>query len=177
MKNVVLVGFMGTGKTEVAKALAAELGREYVSLDELIVAREERPINEIFAEDGEAYFRKVEKEVVREVAARSGLVVDTGGGVVLDEENVTALKRGGIVICLWADAESIYERTAGSGHRPLLKVRDPKERIRQLLDYRRPFYQKADFHVDTDELDVAGVVERITGIVNAEEKDQRKTSE
>ena len=170
MKNIVLVGFMGTGKTAVAKAAAEALEREYVSVDELIVAREKRAINDIFSEEGEPYFRKVEKEVVKEISLRTGLVVDTGGGVVLDAENMEALRRNGVVICLWADAHTIRQRTVEHGHRPLLNVEDPEKKIKELLDYRKPFYQKADFHVDTTDLDIGAVVERIKGILDGEEQ-------
>ena len=170
MKNIVLVGFMGTGKTAVAKAAAEALEREYVSVDELIVAREKRAINDIFSEEGEPYFRKVEKEVVKEISLRTGLVVDTGGGVVLDAENMEALRRNGVVICLWADAHAIRQRTMEHGHRPLLNVEDPEKKIKELLDYRKPFYQKADFHVDTTDLDIGAVVERIKGILDGEEQ-------
>jgi shikimate kinase len=172
LKNVVIVGFMGTGKTAVAKAVADEFGKEYVSVDELIVARENREINDIFRDEGEPYFRKVEKEVVKEVSGKTDLVVDTGGGVVLDEENMDALKKSGVVICLWAEPHTIRQRTLAHGHRPLLNVEDPEKQIKELLDYRRPFYEKADFHVDTTDLNIGAVLERIKVILNGEEKEK-----
>ncbi|MEA3490096.1 MAG: shikimate kinase [Candidatus Omnitrophota bacterium] len=170
MKNVVLVGFMGTGKTVIARVLARELDMTYVSIDDLIEGREKRPINDIFRDDGEPYFRKVEKEVVREVSEKEGQVVDAGGGVVLDGENMENLKRNGTVVCLWAAPEKISERTKKHGHRPLLNVDDPEGCIRELLDHRRPFYEKADHHIDTTELQLTDVVERIKGILNGAEK-------
>ena len=164
-KNIILVGFMGTGKTVAARALAADMGKKYVSIDELIETREKKDIKDIFSDDGEPYFRKVEKEVIKEAAKKTDQVIDAGGGVVLDSENMKNLRENGIMICLWADPQVIYERTKEHGHRPLLNARDPEKSIKGLLDYRRPFYEKADFHVDTTSLDTAAVVKRIKRIV------------
>lgn len=174
MKNIILVGFMGTGKTAVAKALARELGMTYVSVDELIVAREKRPIKDIFRDNGEPYFRNVEKEVVAEISAKEGQVIDTGGGVVLDAVNMGRLRTGGVVVCLWASPETVYERTSRSKQRPLLNVDDPLGRIKELLEYRRPFYEKADFHVMTDGANVASVVEKVRKIVDEDGKAARQ---
>lgn len=165
MKNIVIVGFMGTGKTAVAKALARDLGLKYVSVDAVIEEREKRPITDIFRDSGEPYFRKVEKEVVKDLSASGGQVIDTGGGVVLDPDNMTRLKAGGIVVCLWASVQVIHERTSRAGHRPLLNVEDPIGRISELLDRRRPFYEKAEHHVDTDGEKVPAVVEKIKRMI------------
>ena len=166
MKNIVIIGFMGTGKTQTAKALADELSLEYVSVDELIEKKEDRSINDIFREDGEKYFRAVEKEIVKEVSEGENQVIDAGGGVVLDEENMKNLKKSGIVICLWASPEVIHERTKEHGHRPLLNVEDPEGKIRDLLDERKPFYEKADEHIDTSDMDLQSVVSNIKEILN-----------
>ncbi|MFH1552783.1 MAG: shikimate kinase [Candidatus Omnitrophota bacterium] len=175
MKNIVIVGFMGTGKTVVAKTLAGDMGKTYVSVDALIEVREGKVIGDIFRDSGEAYFREVEKSVIEEVSEKHDQVVDAGGGVVLDAENMENLKKSGIVICLWAEAGVIHERTKKHAHRPLLKVANPEERIRELLDYRRPFYEKADFRVDTTDLDIASVVGRIKEIVNEAEKEKARS--
>jgi shikimate kinase len=164
--NIVLVGFMGTGKTVVAKALAQDLGMRYVSVDDLIEKREKITIKDIFEKQGEQYFRKLEKEIVLEVSGMRGRVVDPGGGIVLDEENMRNLKNSGIVICLWAEPETIHERTRLNAHRPLLNVKDPLGRIKEMLETRRPFYNGADLHVQTDGLDVKQVVEKIKRIVD-----------
>ncbi|RKY42202.1 MAG: shikimate kinase [Candidatus Makaraimicrobium thalassicum] len=164
-KNIVLVGFMGTGKTVVSRALAGDMGKAYVSIDELIEEREKKAINDIFRDEGEPYFRRVEKEVVKEVAEKLDQVIDTGGGIVLDSENMRNLRKNGVTICLWAGPRVIYERTKGHGHRPLLNTRDPEKSIKELLDHRRSFYEKADFRVDTTDFDIAAVVERIKGII------------
>ncbi len=172
MKNVFLVGFMGTGKTMVAKALARAMGRKYVSTDDLIEEREKRKINDIFRDEGEPYFRKAEKAVIAEISERDGQVVDAGGGAVLDGDNLRAMGENGIIICLWADPRTIYDRTKKHGHRPLLNVEDPMGKIKELLDERRPFYEKADFHVDTALSDPDAVVEQVKRIVDEAEKEK-----
>lgn len=163
-RNIVLVGFMGTGKTAVAKALAEKLDMRYVSVDDLIEKREKMAIKDIFDKEGEPYFRKVEKEVVFDLSGTSGRVIDSGGGVVLDEENMNNLKNSGIVICLWAEPETIHERTRRNSHRPLLNVKDPLGRIKKMLEDRSPFYNGADFHIRTDGLAVEQVVKKIERI-------------
>ena len=164
MKNIVLVGFMGTGKTTIATQVANRLNMRYVSTDSLIEKREKRTINEIFTKEGEDYFRDVESDVVREVSLQEGLVIDTGGGVVIREENLTNLKSTGIVICLTADENTIMERTKKYKHRPLLNVEDPKLKIRQLLAKRMPLYEKAEHCIDTGKLTIRQVVGKIVEI-------------
>ncbi len=171
--NIVLVGFMGTGKTAVGKALAGRLGLKYVSTDELIEAREKRAIGEIFAQSGEPYFRRVEKTVVAEVSGRDNLVVDTGGGVVLDEDNVRNLKKTGKMICLEATTEKILERTGGTAHRPLLNVPDRPGEIQKRLEARAPFYDRADHHVDTTALTVDEAATKIIDWVQKHGEDKR----
>ncbi|MFH1798037.1 MAG: shikimate kinase [Candidatus Omnitrophota bacterium] len=164
MKNIILVGFMGTGKTAAAKAFSETTGMPYFSSDELIEKREGRAISEIFREEGESYFRKIEKQVIEQLSGKGGQIIDAGGGVVLDEENIINLKKNGIMISLWADPEVIYQRTKTSGERPILNVPDPRKKIKELLEHRKPFYEKADFHIDTTNLKVAEIVEKINEI-------------
>lgn len=164
MKNIVLIGFMGTGKTTIATQLARSLRMRYVSTDDLIEKREKRTINEIFTTDGEEYFRDVESAVVRDLSGQEGLVIDTGGGIVIRPENIEALKASGIVICLAADEEAIMERTKKYKHRPLLNVEDPKAKIRSLLAKRAPLYAKADHTIDTGALTARQVVAKIEEI-------------
>ncbi|MBL7068429.1 MAG: shikimate kinase [Candidatus Omnitrophica bacterium] len=149
MKNIVLVGFMGTGKTVIAKSLARRLKMRYVSTDDIIEQREKRPISDIFAKDGESYFRRVEKRIVKEVSLMNNIVVAAGGGVVIDEENLKDLKKRGVVICLNASAEDILERTKTYAHRPLLNVPDPLGKIRELLRAREAYYKRADYQINT----------------------------
>jgi shikimate kinase len=163
--NIVLLGFMGTGKTTVARKLSEILGLKYISTDGLIEEREKRTINEIFTHEGEEYFRKIEKEIVKEVAEGDGQIIDAGGGVVLDSRNIEALRKNGILICLTARPEVILERTKDKNDRPLLNVGDKLEKINQLLEYRKPFYDRADYFIDTSDLNIEDVVKKILEII------------
>lgn len=164
-----MVGFMGAGKTVVGKCLAVVLGLKFVDLDDLIEAREGKKITEIFKENGEPYFRKVEKEIAKETAKKPGLVIACGGGVVLDKENITVLKENGVMIYLKAAAEVILKRTQKCDHRPLLNVDDPKKKIEELLTLRAPYYAQADFTVDTSNLSIEQAVAKVLEIMkNAE---------
>lgn len=149
-KNIVLVGFMGAGKTLVSKRLSEILKRPRVSIDELIVAAEQRSIAAIFAESGETYFRQREKEITAQIALQENLVIDCGGGVVLQEENIQQLKKNGILFYLSASPDVIYGRTKDKRDRPLLSIPNPQAKIQELLNQRRPFYAQADFTIDTD---------------------------
>ena len=149
-KNIVLVGFMGSGKSLTSNKLAGALKRKICSTDKLIEKREGRVIADIFRDSGEAYFRKVEKEVVKEVSGQTDIILDCGGGVVLDFENVADLKKNGLVIYLSAPPERIYNNIKGQKHRPLLNVEDPQSKISELLEARKPYYEKADVIIDAD---------------------------
>ncbi len=155
MKNIYLVGFMGTGKTETAKLLAKQLKRAFMDMDDLIETKEKMLISEIFKASGEPYFRKVEKEVVAELAHKTGLVIACGGGAFAQQDNIELMKRSGIVICLTSRPETILRRTQLSAHRPLLNVTDPNARIEELLKEREPFYAQAHYTIDADRLSVA----------------------
>jgi len=167
-KNIILVGFMGAGKTVTARVLAERLGRTLVSTDDEIIAKEGRSINDIFRDSGEAYFRQVEQKVVRECSARSGLVIDCGGGIVLDQANMDALKTGGTVIYLKTSPDVVYARVKDQTHRPLLNVEDPLQKIRDMLQQRAPFYAQADHAVDTDGKSAEDVAEEIIKIIESQ---------
>lgn len=167
MPNITLVGFMGTGKTTIATALAHRLKMRYISTDDLIEKREKRTINEIFTVSGEDYFRDVESDVIREVSQMDNAVIDAGGGAVIREENIANLKSAGIVVCLEADEETIMARTKKYKHRPILNVADPKRKIRELIARRAPFYAKADRRVDTGALTIRQAVEEIVRMADA----------
>lgn len=164
-KNIVLIGFMGSGKSMVAKRLAKILNREAVSLDGLIETREGRPVGEIFKESGEAYFREKEREAVQEVAQKGSLIIDCGGGAVLDSQNIIALKQNGILIYLSATPETIFERVKHKNTRPLLEVADPQGKIKELLAQRQPLYAQADHTVVTDNKTVEKVSEEIINLL------------
>ena len=149
-KNIVLVGFMGTGKTLVSKRLSEILKRQRISTDEAIEKKEQRSIVEIFQDSGEEYFRRQEKKVVAEISQREDLVVDCGGGVVLQQENIDHLKRNGILFYLAASPEIIYKRIKNQTHRPLLNIPHPPTKIQELLNQRKSFYEQAHFTINTD---------------------------
>jgi len=146
--NVILVGFMGAGKSSVGRILAARLGRCFVETDEMITATEGRPIPEIFAEKGEAHFRALEDEAVRLLALKRGDVIATGGGLPCREGRLDALRAIGTVVWLSGDFETLYERALRGGDRPMLSGKT-REQAEALCDARRSFYAKADFAVDT----------------------------
>ncbi len=165
MNNIILVGFMGTGKSVVGKKLAARLNRDFLELDDMIELREKRPIKDIFEKKGESCFRLVEKEVVKKAAHRKNIVISAGGGAIVDEENFKNLKNSGTIICLKASPEIILKRTIGLKTRPLLNVPDPKKKIEELLKKREPYYNKADFGIETDNLSIDEVVLKIITFV------------
>lgn len=164
MKNIAIVGFMGTGKTVVAKALAKELGMRYVGIDGLIEKKENRKISDIFSESAEEYFRKIESQAIEEVSKEEGAVIDAGGGAVIKEENIKNLKASGVIICLIASIDVIMARTGKHSHRPLLKVDNPRKKIEELLASRAKYYAKADHTIDTSDLSVPQIVEKIKAI-------------
>lgn len=152
MKNIYLVGFMGTGKSTVGRELAKKKKWRFVDLDELIELREGRSIADIFSKKGEPYFRRIEKKILKEVSLEKSFVVSCGGGIVCDEDNIKTMKKTGIVICLKATPAIILKRTKGLKSRPLLNVDNPKEKISLLLKLRAPYYAKADKLIDTSKL-------------------------
>jgi len=149
MGNIVLVGFMGTGKTTIGKLIAQALNMEFVDTDGLIEKREGVSINDIFSKKGEPYFRKVEREVIAQVSKNGGSVIDAGGGAVIDEDNVKDLKKNGVIFCLNAAPEEILRRAGKYTHRPLLNVADPLAEIKKLLKKREEYYKRADYQIDT----------------------------
>ena len=161
MKNIVILGFMGTGKTAVSRVLADLLNMKLVSTDEMIEEKEGSAINDIFAKKGEPYFRNVEREVIKEVSLMKDAVIDAGGGVVLDDKNMENLRVNGILFRLKAAPDVILERTSRYAHRPLLNVADPMGMIKKLLEKREVYYEKADFHIETSGRNVKDVANEI----------------
>lgn len=161
MKNIVLTGFMGTGKTEVGKILAQRLGYTFVDADSVIEQEQKMSITEIFRQHGEPYFRDVEADVIRRLSERDRVVISTGGGAVLRQENIDNLRKKGIIICLTASPDTILKRTSNDSSRPLLQVEDPLKKIKELLEFRRPYYEKSDIMVDTEGKSPLEVVEDI----------------
>jgi len=159
--NIVIVGFMGTGKTSVAVKLSEKLNMQYMSTDDLIEQRENRSISDIFAKDGEAYFRNVEHQVVKDISQKDNLIIDTGGGVVINPENIKNLRKNSKLVCLTATPDVIYSRTKSHSHRPLLNIQDPVGKIRDLLVQREKFYSLADIMIDTNNKNVEQIIKEI----------------
>jgi len=161
MKNIILVGFMGTGKTHVSKILASRLKRQRLCIDDMIEWKVGKPISVIFQEEGEDYFRKIESEIVNAVAKDRNVIIDAGGGVVINEHNVRRLKEHGVLFCLTARPDIIMERTKEYAHRPLLNTEDPVSRIERLLDERAKYYDRANYKIDTSDLAPDEIADKI----------------
>jgi len=164
-KNIILTGFMATGKTSVGRTLASQIGYDFVDTDELIESRIGMSIAEFFQEKGEAAFREMESVLARELADQSGLVISTGGRFMLDGDNAVVLGKTGRVFCLVATPEEILERAEGDSHeRPLLQVPNPLEHIVELLQQRKKGYGQFPQFVTSEKSpetvagDLAGVI-------------------
>jgi 3-dehydroquinate synthase len=167
--NLILTGFMGTGKTTIGREVARRLGRPFVDMDGEIVTRASKSIPRIFVEDGEATFRQMEAALCQELSAQQGLVIATGGGALVDTTNRERMTESGTVICLTCDTEQILQRVnqAANSNRPLLNVADPRTEIERLLRVRRAAYGAIPWQIDTTRLpaeDVATQVIKISRI-------------
>lgn len=150
-KNIVLTGFMGTGKSTVGRMLAKRLQYQFIDTDALIESRQNRSVAQIFEESGEPAFRTMERETAAELADRERLVISTGGKMLLDPDNLRALSRNGRVFCLVAGADEIIRRLTASharNKRPLLAAPDPERAIRELLQQRAEAYRQFE-QIDT----------------------------
>lgn len=170
--NLVLVGFMGAGKSSVGRVLAKRLGRCFVETDDVISGREGCSIPEIFARHGEAYFRAAEEDVVGLLALKQGEVIATGGGLPCREGRMEALRALGTVIWLAGDFDTLYERARRAGERPMLAHRS-RDEVEALYRSREPFYRAADLIVDTTGLGPDQVVARVLAALAARERAAR----
>jgi len=161
LSNLYVVGFMGTGKSSISRRVARKLGMQFLDTDYEIEKAEGMPISQIFAEHGEAYFRKLEWEYVEQGHPSQGCVVSCGGGLVTQEGIADLMKSRGVLLCLYASVETILSRTRGNKKRPLLQVDDPEARIRELLAERQPYYSLAPVSVLTDQRSIPEVVEHV----------------
>ena len=167
MKNIILIGFMGCGKSTVGIKLSYRLRRALEDTDKLIEKEEGRTISEIFATDGEPYFRSLETECLKKlIQTTDGKIISVGGGLPIREENHALLKELGTVIYLRATPETVYERVKHDTTRPLLQGDNPQEKIRRLLQERTPVYeQAADFVIDVDNKDFEMILDEIEKVV------------
>jgi shikimate kinase len=167
-QNIALVGFMATGKSAVGRNLARKLHRRFVDLDALIEKAEGRKVWEIFAEKGESYFRRLEKQTLEQILSQQGQIIATGGGIILDEGNLTLLRQKSLLIGLTASTEVLVGRVGRNSKRPLLKGADVRARIEELLQQRQSRYAQADVSIDTSGLTINQVVEKILDIIRSE---------
>ncbi len=148
--NIVLIGFMASGKTTVGEILAKRMERDFVDLDIMIEAAEGVSINEIFATHGEGYFRDLESRMIEEVSDKEDLILAVGGGAVMRKKSVERLKSGGILYLLAIDAAEVMSRIEGDRSRPLLETDDSERRVEELLEKRLAVYEEvSDCEVST----------------------------
>lgn len=169
--KIFLVGFMGAGKTTVGVILAEKLKVPFLDLDRLIEGTTEKSVEEIFSEHGERFFRKVESEALVEASRKySDVVISTGGGIVLKEENRNFIKRNGISVYLKSGIGELWKRISSDTTRPLLKVDKPYSKAEEILNERSELYAQADYTVDTEGLTPDEVASRIADLVLSHER-------
>ncbi|MDH5767557.1 MAG: shikimate kinase [Nitrospirota bacterium] len=161
MKNIILTGFMGTGKTEVGRELSRLLHMKLIDVDTEIEKSQKMTINTIFKKFGEPRFREIETEMIKKISENKNVIISTGGGVVLKQENMDVLRNNGVIICLTATPETILRRTSHNSDRPLLQVENPLKKIKGLLNFRKPFYEKADIIINTNDKTPLQITEEI----------------
>ena len=168
MRNIVLIGFMGAGKTTVAEALGKIMNTEPLDADEEIEKRESMPVREIFSQKGEPYFRECETQLLQDLGESDGPIISCGGGMALKAANRALMKKCGKVVLLTAEIPTIIERVGDAGTRPLLKGRVNKETIGRMLSERMPAYEDAaDLIIATDGKDPEHIAKEILEDVSA----------
>ncbi len=165
-KNVFLIGFMGCGKSTMARMLSRDTQMKLIEMDETIEAEEKMSINDMFEKFGEEYFRNLESELIQRISRKGNCVVSCGGGAILREDNVKHMKENGKIIYFSATPETIYKRVKHSTHRPLLNGNMNVEYITELMDKRLPLYEKAaDEVICVDDKEKRQIVEELKKIV------------
>lgn len=160
-QNIALIGFMAVGKSAVGHRLAKKLRRRFVDLDRLIEKSTGMKVHEIFVQKGEPYFRQLEKQTLATVLQNDGQVISTGGGVIMNDENLTLLRDKALLVGLTASIDVLLARAGNGSKRPLLKGANRKERVEELLTQRQSRYAQAHITIDTNELTTDQVVEKI----------------
>lgn len=168
-QNIYFVGMMGSGKSAIARSLSKRLGCKHVDIDNLIEKAEGHSINQIFKEKGEPYFRDLETETLKSISKETGLLVATGGGIVLRDENLELMKNSGVTVYLKQSPEVLLSHIEGKKRtRPLLQVENPLEKLRELLEERKEQYEKADYCF---EVQGEAINEIISGVIRLLEKE------
>jgi shikimate kinase len=166
--QIILAGFMATGKSEIGRRLARELGRVFIDTDGMVEAKAGRSVAAIFANDGEGAFRALEREAIEQACGVPDAVVAIGGGALLDPDNRRRLTTSGVLVCLDASPAEILRRVGDASSRPLLAAVPPQERlgrIERLLAERAPLFASATYRVDTTGLSPTDVVARVSALV------------
>jgi shikimate kinase len=159
---------MAVGKSAVGRTLARKLKRRFVDLDKMIEKTEGMKVREIFEQKGETYFRQLEKDVLAQVLARTGQVIATGGGAVMDDANFAALQEKSVLVCLTASADVLMKRAGNGSKRPLLKGGNRRQRIEEILQQRQARYAQAMACIETTDLSIDEVAEKIIALLNLE---------
>ena len=168
-KNIIITGFMGTGKTVVAIELARKLGMKFIDMDQLIEERQEMSISDIFVRYGEKYFREQENKLVKELSQKENMVIATGGGTFLNNlNNAKILNQKGQIICLHANPQALYNRLKKKNNRPLIKGNNILDKINHLLEKRKKIYDSFPWKIDTSNLSVQEVVDKIIELLKVE---------
>ena len=162
VKNIVLVGLMGCGKTTVGKLLASKLNMSFIDTDSQIEQHAGRSINQIFEKYGETHFRNLEHQIAIELSNKSGYVISTGGGFVENTDNINLLKDNSVLFYLLATPQELYDRIKDDTSRPLLKNSSPLETLKVLLDKRESKYRLADEMIITSNKPIDEIVKEIT---------------
>jgi len=167
-KNIALIGFMAVGKSAVGRNIAKRLRRRFVDLDRQIEKAAGMKVRDIFEQKGEDYFRQCEKQTLAQLLTEQGQVIATGGGVVLDDDNLALLREKTLLVCLSASTDAILRRVGNGATRPLLKGPNRRERIEELVQARQERYAQAHVTIDTDQLTLNQVVDKIMAMVQSD---------
>jgi len=167
-ENIIITGFMGTGKSIVAKKLARKLKMEFIDMDRAIEECQGMSISDVFGRYGENYFRKQENKLVKELSQKENMVIATGGGTFLSSDNARILSQKGKIICLYADSQIIYNRLKIKNNRPLIKGKNVRNKINHLLGKRKKIYDNFYWKIDTTNLSVQEVVDKIIDLLKGE---------
>lgn len=172
--NLYLVGFMGTGKTTIGRAVAYRLKYQLLDSDHEIERQEDRTVAEIFDEQGEDYFRDLERRFIDKGHAETNCVVACGGGLVVQPGMLDKLQKKGVVVCLHASLETILQRTSANRNRPLLHVDDPMDRLRNLYAEREPIYRRAGAVILTDHRPTSDIISHVMRVYRREASERER---
>jgi len=167
-ENIIITGFMGTGKSVIAKELARKLKMKFIDMDRIIEEGQGMSIADIFSRYGENYFRQQENKLVKELSQKENMIIATGGGTLLSSDNARILGQRGQIICLYADSRTIYYRVKKRNNRPLLKGENVLSEIDRLLEKRKKIYDNIKLKIDTTNLNIQEVTDKIIALLKSE---------